>query len=530
MLPNLWQLQQGSQSPFAGMRGVLAKGLGAGKAPWELILKLAQEDGWLALYDVSNPNTRTITEIDGQDRVVRVRDSLGNLPDLHSGSPSTSAQVYAPGEFGGLDGFQQLPASGALRTNLSSEVPLPYLSMALFRNTSGEANNRDITNGSNTNRFWTGSELNGNGYSIGGNSSFRAFPGMSKNTDPHVMSFLFNGSESKIWKDGALGIEGSIPSSSNQPLARITWGASDTVNSRFWAGFLGLLLIYDGNPSDAVRGRMENLILSLTNIKRYEIPEALELDGLGLWLDGSDETSLFDDPYSGSNVAADGTIARWEDKSNNLRHARQTTSAERPIRKAGAQNGRDAVRFDGTDDFLFASKNLWNGASGGTIICVYKRNNNVGFQVVLDWTRGSDESQRLRTFSAFDSNDHRAYFRPSDSSMDQANTSHAEVGNEYNIVVHRFDLGAQTMRMNFNGVEVSSLSSLGLASAVTNSDSNFAHIGARHHASSGTPYAVQFFPGDLCEVLAYRRDLTASELRNIEEYLQSKWGTPALPE
>jgi hypothetical protein len=33
MLPNLWQLQQGNQSPFAGMRGVLAAGRAAGRAP-----------------------------------------------------------------------------------------------------------------------------------------------------------------------------------------------------------------------------------------------------------------------------------------------------------------------------------------------------------------------------------------------------------------------------------------------------------------------------------------------------------------
>lgn len=522
MLPNFWQLAPGQRTTPLGSHRLVG---GRGKAPWELILELAKKDGWTALYDVSNPNTRTLIEEGGDQRVTRVQDSLENFPDLYGGSDSASAQVYSPDEFGKLEAFQQLSLDArTLIANVSPNLALPYLSLALCRNTSTSLSTRNITAGTSESRFVTGI-AGSDAYRIGVSSPLLAFPGMARNTDTHVMSFLFNGSNSKIWMDGAIGAKGSIHDSANQPLSRIVWGSSDTRNSRFWEGYLGLLLIYGGNPSDAIRQRMENLIMELSQVKTYEIPEALDLNGLGLWLDGADETSLFDDPYGGSNVAADGQVARWEDKSNNIRHVRQATSAARPIRKAGAQNGRDVVRFDGTADYMDAAKNLWNGASGGTIIAVYKKDNSSDVQCVLNWSRGSDVNVRIRTYSTILANDHGAHLRPSDSSLDSVITGHEDVGTGYNLVVHRFDLGAQTMRMNFNGTEVDNLSSLGLVGAITDSDSEEAQVGGRDSGSS----VVQFFPGDLCEVLAYRRDLTASELRNIEEYLQAKWGTPALP-
>lgn len=66
-----------------------------------------------------------------------------------------------------------------------------------------------------------------------------------------------------------------------------------------------------------------------------------------LWLDAADPATLYDATSGGSLVAADGAIARWEDKSGNARHATQATSGYRPLRKTSVKNGRDCVRFDG---------------------------------------------------------------------------------------------------------------------------------------------------------------------------------------
>jgi hypothetical protein len=71
-----------------------------------------------------------------------------------------------------------------------------------------------------------------------------------------------------------------------------------------------------------------------------------------LWLDAADPSTLFDATSGGSLVAADGAVARWEDKSGNGRHVTQATSGARPLRKTSIQNGRDVIRLDGTDDKL----------------------------------------------------------------------------------------------------------------------------------------------------------------------------------
>jgi hypothetical protein len=72
-----------------------------------------------------------------------------------------------------------------------------------------------------------------------------------------------------------------------------------------------------------------------------------------LWLDAADAGTLYDATSGGSLVAADGAIARWEDKSGNGRHVTQGTLSRRPLRRLGIQNGRDIAEFDGTADYMY---------------------------------------------------------------------------------------------------------------------------------------------------------------------------------
>lgn len=71
-----------------------------------------------------------------------------------------------------------------------------------------------------------------------------------------------------------------------------------------------------------------------------------------LWLDAADSSTLFDATSGGSAVAADGAVARWEDKSGNVRHVTQSGSTARPQRKTLVQNSKDVCRFDGSNDIM----------------------------------------------------------------------------------------------------------------------------------------------------------------------------------
>ena len=82
--------------------------------------------------------------------------------------------------------------------------------------------------------------------------------------------------------------------------------------------------------------------LSISGFNPASIP------GLALWLDGT--TGLFDATSGGNPVTTDGSsIARWEDRSGNARHATQATAIQRPVLKTGIKNGRNIVRFNSTN-------------------------------------------------------------------------------------------------------------------------------------------------------------------------------------
>lgn len=83
-----------------------------------------------------------------------------------------------------------------------------------------------------------------------------------------------------------------------------------------------------------------------------------------LWLDGSDAATRFDSVSGGSLVTTNGaSVARLEDKSGNARHATQATPTSRPTLVTSAQNGRDALNFDGINDCLtsvaFGGSETW---------------------------------------------------------------------------------------------------------------------------------------------------------------------------
>lgn len=71
----------------------------------------------------------------------------------------------------------------------------------------------------------------------------------------------------------------------------------------------------------------------ITSVPGLQVFSPLDIPGCQLWLDASDPNTLYDATSGGSLVTPDGTIARWEDKSGNLRHFTQPFSGIRPTRK-----------------------------------------------------------------------------------------------------------------------------------------------------------------------------------------------------
>jgi hypothetical protein len=80
-----------------------------------------------------------------------------------------------------------------------------------------------------------------------------------------------------------------------------------------------------------------------------------------VWLDASELTLNNNDP-----------VNSWTDLSGNSNNAIQSTSTNQPLYRTSQINGRAAVQFDGTNDFLTFSSNITNGSI--TLFAVYLSN------------------------------------------------------------------------------------------------------------------------------------------------------------
>ena len=89
-----------------------------------------------------------------------------------------------------------------------------------------------------------------------------------------------------------------------------------------------------------------------------------------LWLDFSDQSTLFDATSGGSNVVDGGAIARVEDKSGNGHSTIQSVLNDRLIYRAAAQNGRGYGEADGVTDFMTSTVTGFKSYTALTIVDV----------------------------------------------------------------------------------------------------------------------------------------------------------------
>jgi hypothetical protein len=260
--------------------------------------------------------------------------------------------------------------------------------------------------------------------------------------------------------------------------------------------------------------------------------------GLQLWLDASDASTLFDATSGGSLVAADGGVARWEDKSGNGRHATQGTSDNRPLRKTAIQGGRDVLRFDGSDDSLSiaSSKATFKflHSADSTVFAVFKSGTtaNPGHtNYVVFGTANTFTTVVGVTFYTGDSNpttandalywyvsrgvtgtypvyfDGNGYF-PSNSFGLISLLSRPQDGTS-----------ANRLAMRRNGANLSSANSPGGSpqTAAGDDSTNDLTIGRLPSGES------DFLNGDIAEIIIYNSALSDTDRALVESYLMSKW-------
>jgi hypothetical protein len=254
--------------------------------------------------------------------------------------------------------------------------------------------------------------------------------------------------------------------------------------------------------------------------------------GLQLWLDASDASTLYDATTGGSLVAADGGVARWEDKSGNARHMTQGTSGSRPARKTAIQGGLDVLRFDGSNDFMSVASSTatfsFLHGSTAAVFVVYKpsgSNPNALYTIIDNCRNGVtvtgytlfyddrvDVPRNNRILSAGGTVAGN-FVVVSAEDFHPANTFACIT----NVIKGQDGTAANRSRLYKNGV----------VDAAVNTSSGSATGDATHDLMIGAAYTASsnanFLNGDICEIIIYDAALSDTDRAAVEQYLMTKW-------
>ena len=238
-----------------------------------------------------------------------------------------------------------------------------------------------------------------------------------------------------------------------------------------------------------------------------------------LWLDASDSTKLFDATSGGSTPGNGVGVARWEDKSGNDRNALQSSGTLQPTRRTSEINGRDIVRFDGSNDILTMGSDLsFIQNSAAHSIFIILKTSQTSFAAIIG-------SQTAATNPGFliglnNTSPNRLVYRLQSSSGRRqriGSTSNISSGSAVLIACSYSGGGADVsgLSMRINGADESTTAESTHSGEFQKSAD--AAIGDRVSASLR-------YNGDIGEILIYPSALSTDNRNDVESYLAAKWG------
>lgn len=245
----------------------------------------------------------------------------------------------------------------------------------------------------------------------------------------------------------------------------------------------------------------------------YNPNTTLPVTGAALWLDASQQNTLFTDAGTTPVTSSGQSIYQWNDLSGNNRHAIQATSGNRPTwtPPASGQNGLSVTSFNGIINYLVGG---WQSYTDLTLFIV-ARNTSASSPGGRIFSQSdsvyADNVQTPTTTwipAAFVSG---PAFLSTDTSQNGI-MSVSFTNNTYQRFIHR-----KTGTTGSN--TVGSITATGTIGTVTRVMTRFC-LGRNTNGTDGN------WAGQICEIIAYPRQLTSGEESSVNNYLNSKWGTP----
>lgn len=210
--------------------------------------------------------------------------------------------------------------------------------------------------------------------------------------------------------------------------------------------------------------------------------------------------------YRADSCVVDGSnfVSQWNDLSGNGYHALQALQTNKPLKVAGALNGKPVLRFDGSNDRLVAS---------------FGRDYNQPNTFFLVWkATNTDTAARIAFTGISGSKENRIY---SQINVIRLGTESSEIS-----------YGKTTPFSNF--IISTGLVNLGSSKFYENGVlQNTASAISHNHPLSGITIGSWrtenlFFLGDIAELIFYNSELSTAQQKNVEAYLSQRYNI-ALP-
>lgn len=223
------------------------------------------------------------------------------------------------------------------------------------------------------------------------------------------------------------------------------------------------------------------------------------ITGIKAWYDAADSATLFNATSGGSAVAADGAVARWEDKSGNGYHF---TSSSGPTRKTAIHSGKDTVRF--ADKYMtgFTPSSVFSGATAATVFAVMRVDTASGVLFDKIGSAGDNWTPFVGNGKVYD--DFASTVRRDTGWVMPLSTLH----------IISFESSSSDWRLLVNGTQQYAAGSNTVAFG-----SSAVLLGR-----NGGEYGGNAVSQDICEIILYSSVLSAGDRASVVNYLKAKWG------
>lgn len=233
------------------------------------------------------------------------------------------------------------------------------------------------------------------------------------------------------------------------------------------------------------------------------------ISGLAAWWDAADASTLFQNAAGTTPATANNDpVGYVRDKGPSGYHMTQPVSdTRRPLLRVASQNGRNALLFDGIDDFLRNTTDFISGVRPTVIMAVQKASDTPSVAGTFSFGRSPNDTEiaiTLRSTFASPSNQFRV----------------EDAGDGAVIRRNGFDTLATGSGQSPWMIGTAAYGSV--RSGQAGSGAGGAMLGMIFNSIGN----IDQFPSNISigEVLFYNRPLTLAEIMAAENYLSAKWG------